>query len=298
MTISSLPTAPSRTDAPSLFVSRADAFVSSLSTLQQEINETVAYLNALIGASTAGAAIRIPLFLVNTSTADSDPGVDGAGAYRANNATFGGTTQLYIDHLDMNNSDIGDALMSMNASTSSVKGQIRLYADATHYAYYELTNVTAATGYYKLDVNYLGSTGTFVNLQEIFLYFTRTGDVGTFSGDLANDSIANIKLATFYQVATLSTTTGSVNIDWTAAQNYKQNEPTGSITYTFTAPPGPCHLQLRIASDGTSSAQAITWPATVKWLGAAFSATTANKNAFVNFFYDGTNYWGQGISEV
>ena len=298
MTISSLPVAPSRNDDPATFVSKADAFVAALSTLQSEINSTVDYLNALIGASTAGAAIRIPLFYVNTSTADSDPGVDGAGAYRANNATFAGTTQFYVDAIDMNSTDIGDALMSMNASTSSVKGQLRLYADATHYAYYNLTNVTAASGYYKLDVEYLGSTGSFVNYQEIFLYFTRTGDVGTFSGDLSNDSIANIKLATFYQVATLSTTTGAVNIDWTAAQNYKQNEPTGSITYTFTAPPGPCHLQLRIVSDGISGAQSITWPGTVKWLGAAFSTTVANKNAFVNFFYDGTNYWGQGISEA
>jgi hypothetical protein len=80
----------------------------------------------------------------------------------------------------------------------------------------------------------------------------------TLNGPLLNNSaMSGIKTATFNSQASLSTTTGAVTIDWTAAQNYKQNEPTGTITYTFTAPPGPCHIQLLIWSDGTSTAQTI-----------------------------------------
>lgn len=121
----------------------------------------------------------------------------------------------------------------------------------------------------------------------------------TFTGAqaLGDNDLTGIKTATFNGEGTLTTTTGAVTIDWTAAQNYKQNEPTGAITYTFTAPPGVCHLQLRILSDGTSSAFTHIWPGTVKWMGATWAAV-ANKTAIINFWYDGTNYWAMGSNEA
>lgn len=95
----------------------------------------------------------------------------------------------------------------------------------------------------------------------------------------------------------LTTTTGAVTIDWSTNNNYKQNEPTGNITYTFTAPPGPAHLQLFIDSDGTTTARTFAWPGSVIWLGSTW-AHTANKKAFINFWYDGTNYYAQGVNQV
>ncbi len=124
-------------------------------------------------------------------------------------------------------------------------------------------------------------------------YTKKSADAGQ---DMNNNTISEIKTATFNSQATLSTTTGAVTIDWTAAQNYKQNEPTGGITYTFTAPPGPCHLQLLIDSDGTSTAQTITWP-TLTWIGATWVGAN-NKKAIINFWYDGTNYFAQGGNQV
>lgn len=103
--------------------------------------------------------------------------------------------------------------------------------------------------------------------------------------------------ATFLAEGALSSTSGTINIDWSAAQTYKQTEPTGAITYTFTAPPGPCHLQLRIISDGASTAQTFTWPSSVKWLGAVWGGED-NKGAIISLFYDGANYWVQGANEV
>ena len=115
--------------------------------------------------------------------------------------------------------------------------------------------------------------------------------------DMNDYNVKEIKTATFKQQGTLSTTTGAVTIDWTSAQNYKQNEPTGGITYTFTAPPGVCHLQLLIDSDGTSTAQTITWPASVIWVGTTWAGTN-NKKAIINFWYDGTSYFAQGANQV
>ena len=141
-----------------------------------------------------------------------------------------------------------------------------------------------------------GPSGTIVGTTDTQTLTNKTiGLAGAL--DCNNNVIQEIKTATFNSQATLTTTTGAVTVDWSAAQNYKQNEPTGSITYTFTAPPGPCHLQLWIDSDGTSSAQTFTWPGTVIWFGTTWTAV-ANKKAVINFWYDGTNYSAMGANQV
>ena len=114
---------------------------------------------------------------------------------------------------------------------------------------------------------------------------------------MANLPITGIKTATFDSQPTIATTTGAVTIDWSTGQCQKQAEPTGNITYTFTAPPGPCHLQLLVDSDGTTTARTFTWPASVKWLSVAW-AHLADKRAVINFWYDGTNYFATGANEV
>lgn len=124
-----------------------------------------------------------------------------------------------------------------------------------------------------------------------------SGDVPVLSTNLANAALTNVKTLSFTGEGVLNSTSGAISIDWNAAQNYRQVEPTGSITYTFTAPPGPCHLQLRIMSDGTSAAQTIVWPSSVKWLLFVWTAL-ANKSAIINFWYDGTNYWAMGSNAV
>lgn len=124
-----------------------------------------------------------------------------------------------------------------------------------------------------------------------------SGDVPVLSTNLANAALTNVKTLSFTGEGVLNSTSGAISVDWNAAQNYRQVEPSGSITYTFTAPPGPCHLQLRIESDGTSAAQTFVWPATVKWLLFTWTAL-ANKGAIINFWYDGTNYWAMGSNAV
>lgn len=114
---------------------------------------------------------------------------------------------------------------------------------------------------------------------------------------LNNSSLAGIKTATFSVQQVIVSTSGSIVLDWSAAQNKYQSEPTGAITYSFTAPVGPCHLQLLIASDGVSTAQAFTWPASVKWIGAAWVGAV-NKAAVINFWFDGTSYWAMGSNQV
>ena len=115
--------------------------------------------------------------------------------------------------------------------------------------------------------------------------------------DCNNNVVQEIKTATFNSQATIATPSGSITVDWTAAQNQLQTEPTGTITYTFTDPIGPCHLQLIIDSDGTSTAQTINWPGNVTWMGVIWAGQN-NKKSVINFWFDGTHYIAAGTNQV
>ena len=118
---------------------------------------------------------------------------------------------------------------------------------------------------------------------------------GTGSIACSNAPLSGIKIATFNSQIANATTTGSITIDWTSGQVQAQASPTGPITYTFTAPPGVCHVQLLIAAAAT--AQTITWPASVIWMGQTYAGANS-KAAIINFYYDGTNYYGAAMNQV
>lgn len=81
-------------------------------------------------------------------------------------------------------------------------------------------------------------------------------------------------------------------INWNNG-NKQKSTVTDDVTYTFTAPAGPCNLTLRLVV-GASPPHTITWPATVKWPGgtAPTLSTTENDVDVISFYYDGTNYYG------
>jgi hypothetical protein len=80
-------------------------------------------------------------------------------------------------------------------------------------------------------------------------------------------------------------------IDWTLS-NKQKSTLTGSVTYTFTAPGGPCSLILKVLT-GAGSFTA-TWPGTVKWSAgsAPVITATAGRMDLICFYYDGTDYFG------
>jgi hypothetical protein len=104
--------------------------------------------------------------------------------------------------------------------------------------------------------------------------------------------LTDIKSLSFSQEVNNGNSGAAKNIDWTAGP--KQTVTlTANTTLTFTAPPGPCTVTLRLVQDATGG-RTVTWPATVKWAGAAAPVLTAAANAVdvVSLYWNGATYYG------
>lgn len=130
-----------------------------------------------------------------------------------------------------------------------------------------------------------GGTGSAENL---LLESTAHGTKGRIE---AKDKVLFDKTAYFSEVNNGNSSTAHT-IDWTAG-NKQKSTLTGNCTFTFTAPPGPTNLVLKLVQDGTGS-RTVTWPAAVHWSGgtAPTLTTTANKVDLITFYFDGTTYFG------
>lgn len=114
----------------------------------------------------------------STTTTDADP---GAGIFRLNNATISSATQIYMDVLAYDGTDITDYIDSWDDSTNTVKGTLVLRSQLTPtiWATFNVTGVTTASGYRKILVTYVDSVGTLpTTTGDIFSSFVRAGDVG------------------------------------------------------------------------------------------------------------------------
>lgn len=82
-------------------------------------------------------------------------------------------------------------------------------------------------------------------------------------------------------------------VDFTTGQLQK-GTLTGNCTYTFTAPAGPCGVQLKLTQDGTGG-RTVTLP-TIVWLdGVTWQPNpTASSVSILPLYFDGTNYYGFG----
>lgn len=113
--------------------------------------------------------------------------------------------------------------------------------------------------------------------------------------DLNNNNITEIKSLYFNSEIDDGNSGTADTIDWSAGPLHKSTL-TGNVTYTFTAPSGIGKLQIKLVQDGTGG-KTVTWPS-VTWVNSGGTAPTIRSAAgaitFVNFYYDGTTYYGLG----
>lgn len=83
----------------------------------------------------------------------------------------------------------------------------------------------------------------------------------------------------------------SDTLDW-ATSYAKKSTLTGNVTYTFSNPTAGASYVLRLLTGAGSFT--VTWPAEVNWSSeqGAPTTTAASKMILINFYYDGTDYWG------
>lgn len=212
-----------------------------------QANTLAASLNALA----AGGAYAIP-YTFDTATADADP---GSGKLRLDNVTQTSATTIRLDLISNGIGDVTSIVDRFDASTSIIKGAIRLVkqGDVTKWLTFDITARAAPTGYRNITLtNAAGSsTSPFVNGDALTLLFQRNGDKG--------DTGAVASFPVFYareeQTAGTSSTTPSTFGTVTCVLNtVKVNEISGvSLSGNqFTLPAGTYEYEASTVAYGST----------------------------------------------
>jgi hypothetical protein len=124
------------------------------------------------------------MFQYSTTTTDVDP---GAGFFRLNNATISSATEMYIDDLEFNGTDVSAWVQSWDDVTGNDtnRGRIRISKANTldTWMVFKVTGaITDASGYSKITLSYIDTAGTFANEDKVFISFVASGEDGAIPG--------------------------------------------------------------------------------------------------------------------
>ena len=118
-----------------------------------------------------------------STTSEADP---GAGKIAFNHATLASVTELYVDDADDASADISGFVQSWDdVSNASARGYVTVTKEGTPstYAVYKVTGaVTDASGYTKVPVAHIVSSGSFSDDDGVGVQFVASGADGT--GDI------------------------------------------------------------------------------------------------------------------
>ena len=124
------------------------------------------------------------LFQYATSTTDGDP---GAGKFRLNNATISSATQMYIDDLEFNGTNVEAWIQSWDdvVGNDTNRGRIRISKanSLDTWIVFRITGgITNASGYSKVNLVYIDSAGTLAADDKTFISFVASGEDGAIPG--------------------------------------------------------------------------------------------------------------------
>lgn len=134
------------------------------------------------------------LYTYSSTTTDADP---GSGTLRLNNATYSSVTSVFVDLLAYGGADVTDWLDSLDDSTNSVKGTVKLssVSDQTKWVMFALTSVTTVAGYRKLVVTYLDHNSALTTTAgDTMISFAVAGDAGVLAPQTVKAETTNYGL--------------------------------------------------------------------------------------------------------
>jgi len=110
-------------------------------------------------------------------TIDSDP---GAGKFKTDNSTWSSITEIYIDNVDADSVTQTSWLATWDDSTSTNASYLEISSSVGGgYSTYWVTAAAAQSGYYKLTVTYISTTGSHDGNADNDFTVSRTGDAGS-----------------------------------------------------------------------------------------------------------------------
>ena len=118
-------------------------------------------------------------YTFDSDITDSAP---GTGKLKLNQNNISTASVLYIQDTDDNNANLDAYLTTIDASTSQLKGHIRISnkSNSDDFAIFAITNNSTNNGaYFSVPVSYVsGTASSFSNNEDIIITFARTGDKG------------------------------------------------------------------------------------------------------------------------
>ena len=137
----------------------------------------------------AGTNSQLSMTFSN-STSDADP---GAGKIAFNNGTLSSVSILYVDDADDASADISGFVQSWDDITNTTaRGIVTVTKEGTPstYALFKVSGaVTDASGYTKVPVTHVVSSGTFSNADGVGVHFSYSGADGS-DGDMTSFTLA------------------------------------------------------------------------------------------------------------
>jgi hypothetical protein len=254
------------------------------------------------GALTTQRSVRIQaptLAFVGSSTITTAATVAISGSPTAGtNATVTNGFALWLES--------GSLGFGSNAART---GLVRFASNTVMLAHRNAANSANATVFYSdgadnlIVGDYTNTAGLYYDVKTGGAHTIRVNNVTEFAFsasqlDCNGNNIVNVAqlTGTFYtnEIDDGNSSTADT-IDWSTGPNHKSTL-NGDCTYTFTAPAQHKHLQLRMIWSGAGRNP--SWPAAVKWAGGAEPTwiTTDGAVNIASFYYDGTNYWGTGVT--
>lgn len=115
-------------------------------------------------------------YVYASSTSMSDPG----NTYIRFNAALASATHLVIDDNNAANTDIHNYLRTIDDSTSTIKGHVKVskLLSPDIFALYAINSMQDLDTYFNITISYLSGNGSFTNQDPVLLTFARTGDIG------------------------------------------------------------------------------------------------------------------------